>query len=67
MVDDVHWADAGSLKTLGMLARRIEDLPIALVAALRPDQHEPLIDALFAAPPRPSCSPRRSAPTRSRA
>ena len=50
VVDDVHWADAGSLKTLGMLARRIEHLPIALVAGLRPDQHEPLLDALFAAP-----------------
>ena len=50
VVDDVHWADAGSLKTLGMLARRIEDLPIALVAGLRPDQHEPLLDGLFAAP-----------------
>lgn len=50
VVDDVHWADAGSLKTLGMLARRVEPLPVALIVGLRPDQHEPLIDALFAAP-----------------
>lgn len=50
VVDDAHWADAGSLKTLGMLARRIEHLPVVLIAGLRPDQHEPLIDALFAAP-----------------
>lgn len=50
VVDDAHWADAGSLKTLGMLARRVEHLPVVLIAGLRPDQHEPLIDALFAAP-----------------
>ncbi|RKQ86702.1 regulatory LuxR family protein [Solirubrobacter pauli] len=50
VVDDAQWADAGSLKTLGMLARRIEHLPVVLIAGLRPDQHEPLIDALFAAP-----------------
>ena len=36
VVDDAHWADAGSLRALGMLARRIEELPIALIVAARP-------------------------------
>jgi len=35
-VDDAQWADQPSLRFLGYLARRIEDLPIALVVATRP-------------------------------
>ena len=35
-VDDAHWADQPSLRFLGYLARRIADLPIALVVATRP-------------------------------
>lgn len=38
-VDDVHWADAPSLRALSYLAGRIEDIPIALIISLRP--HEP--------------------------
>ncbi len=34
-VDDIHWADAPSLRALNYLAGRITDLPIALVVALR--------------------------------
>ena len=36
VVDDAHWADAGSLRALGMLARRIEELPIALIVGHAP-------------------------------
>jgi DNA-binding CsgD family transcriptional regulator len=35
-VDDAQWADAPSLRFLAHLARRIDDLPIALVVATRP-------------------------------
>jgi DNA-binding CsgD family transcriptional regulator len=34
-VDDVHWADAASLRALVYLAQRVEELPIAIVASLR--------------------------------
>lgn len=37
-VDDLHWADAASMRALAYLARRIGELPIALVVALRPDE-----------------------------
>jgi len=34
-VDDVHWADHASLRFLQYLARRLQELPIAVVAAAR--------------------------------
>lgn len=39
-VDDAHWADAPSLAFLLYLARRVDDLPVLLVAALRPAEPE---------------------------
>ena len=42
LVDDAHWADPGSLRALGMLARRIDELPIALIVATRPAELEQL-------------------------
>jgi DNA-binding CsgD family transcriptional regulator len=52
-VDDVHWADAPSLRFLAYLANRIGDLPVFLALAVRP--HEPeaevnLLDELAATP-----------------
>jgi DNA-binding CsgD family transcriptional regulator len=35
-VDDLHWADRPSLRWLAYLARRVEDLPVLLVATTRP-------------------------------
>jgi DNA-binding CsgD family transcriptional regulator/tetratricopeptide (TPR) repeat protein len=35
-VDDLHWVDEPSLRALSYLARRVGDLAIALVVALRP-------------------------------
>ena len=35
-LDDLQWADPSSLLTLGSLARRLIDLPVALIACLRP-------------------------------
>ena len=36
VLDDLHWADEGSLRFAVYLARRLEGLPVALVAAARP-------------------------------
>jgi DNA-binding NarL/FixJ family response regulator len=41
VVDDVQWADEPSLEFLGFLARRIEGLPVLLVAAMRPAREAP--------------------------
>jgi DNA-binding CsgD family transcriptional regulator len=52
-VDDLHWADQASLRFLHYLGRRLEELPIAVVAAARPaESHEglPLLAALTADP-----------------
>ena len=37
-IDDAHWADHASLRFLNYLARRLEGLPIAVIAAARPTQ-----------------------------
>ena len=36
IVDDLHWADAPSLRFLAYLAARVHDLPVLVVAATRP-------------------------------
>jgi tetratricopeptide (TPR) repeat protein len=53
-IDDVHWADQASLRFLHYLGRRLEELPIAVVAAARPTRPAdgpPLLAALAADPP----------------
>jgi DNA-binding CsgD family transcriptional regulator/tetratricopeptide (TPR) repeat protein len=53
VVDDLHWADAPSLHWLGYLARRLDGLPLTVVAATRPPEqgHDPtLLDELLADP-----------------
>jgi DNA-binding CsgD family transcriptional regulator len=37
-VDDAHWSDAASLDFLGFLLPRLEELPLLLVVACRPDE-----------------------------
>jgi hypothetical protein len=37
-VDDLHWCDRTSLRFLGYLTRRLESLPILVVAGLRPSE-----------------------------
>jgi len=52
-VDDVHWADQASLRFLHYLGRRVQELPIAVVAATRPARPadgSPLLAALAADP-----------------
>ncbi len=50
-VDDVHWADQASLRFLHYLGRRLQELPIAVIAAARPpasQEWSPLLAALTA-------------------
>jgi len=37
VVDDAHWADEPSLQALAYLARRVEELPVAILLATRSD------------------------------
>ncbi len=39
-VDDLHWCDSASARFLGYLARRLDDLPVALVGSLRSSEPE---------------------------
>jgi hypothetical protein len=41
VVDDVQWSDASSLRWLIYLAKRLDGLPVALVAATRPPESVP--------------------------
>jgi DNA-binding CsgD family transcriptional regulator len=48
-IDDLQWVDDSSLRALDYLAQRLGDLPVALVAALRPAEpgaHNELLGAL---------------------
>ena len=36
VIDDLHWADSGSLRWLAYLAHRIEELPVLAIVTLRP-------------------------------
>ncbi|GAA4609155.1 LuxR family transcriptional regulator [Actinoplanes octamycinicus] len=60
LVDDVHWADAPSLRWLGQLTRRLAGLPLGILCAVRsgepPAEPDLLAELLAAAgaPVRPS-------------
>jgi DNA-binding CsgD family transcriptional regulator len=52
-IDDVHWSDATSLRFLGYLVRRLDDLPVLLALARRVDEpgaDENLLAAIAAEP-----------------
>jgi len=52
-VDDLHWCDSASLRFLAYLARRLEDLPIVLVASVRssePEGDQAILEELFSEP-----------------
>lgn len=48
VVDDVHWADNGSIRFLAYLQRRLHGLRVLVVAARRTGEPEPLADVLDA-------------------
>lgn len=41
LLDDMHWADVPSVHLLAFIARRVRDLPIALVATYRDNELDP--------------------------
>jgi DNA-binding CsgD family transcriptional regulator len=52
-VDDLHWCDSASLRFLAYLARRLEDLPVVLVASLRssePEADQAILEELTSEP-----------------
>jgi DNA-binding CsgD family transcriptional regulator/tetratricopeptide (TPR) repeat protein len=53
VVDDVHWADAPSLKFLQYLARRVGELPILIALGARSTYPEAPVPALEAIRPEP--------------
>ncbi|MGN9762504.1 ATP-binding protein [Streptomyces sp. SD31] len=46
LLDDLHWADAESLTWLSSFAPRVEDLPLLIVLAYRPDELPPEAEEL---------------------
>jgi class 3 adenylate cyclase len=50
IVDDVQWSDPPSLRFLSFIARRLEDLPLFVLAASRPAPDDGLVHDLLADP-----------------
>ena len=60
VVDDVHWADAPSLRWLVQLTRQLGELPLGILCAARsgePPAHPALTAELLAAAPGPAVRP----------
>ena len=65
VVDDVHWADAPSLRWLVQLARRLDELPLGVLCAVRagePPADPELLAELLAAAAEPPVRPRPLGP-----
>ena len=65
VVDDVHWADAASLRWLVHLAPRLDELPLGVLCAVRagePPGAPELLAELLAAAPEPPLRPRPLGP-----
>jgi DNA-binding CsgD family transcriptional regulator len=61
VVDDLHWCDSASLRFLAYLARRLDELPVVLVASLRssePDTDQAILEELLAEPSAQMLMPR---------
>jgi DNA-binding CsgD family transcriptional regulator len=70
VVDDLQWADAPSLRWLAQLARRVDELPLALVCAVRtgePVESPSLLAELLGAAAGPPVRPRPLGPAASEA
>jgi hypothetical protein len=60
VVDDVHWADAASLRWLASLGRRLDELPLGVLCAVRtgePPSDPDLLAELLATAPDPAVRP----------
>lgn len=65
VVDDVHWADAPSLRWLALLASSLPELPVGVLCAVRagePAAAPELLAELLASAPEPSVRPRALGP-----
>jgi predicted ATPase len=65
VVDDVHWADAPSLRWLALLACSLEELPVGVICAVRagePAAAPGLLAELLAAAREPAVRPRALGP-----
>ena len=65
VVDDIHWADPASLRWLAQLSRRLDELPLGVLCAVRagePSSDPELLAELLAATPEPSVRPRPLGP-----
>ena len=68
-VDDVHWADAPSLRWLALLARSLDELPIGVLCAVRsgePPRRPICWPSCWPARPSRRCARGRSGPRRCR-
>ena len=64
VVDDLHWADAQSLRVIAHLARRVTEMPVLLLCGTRPlgEQPEPVREMIRAIGSVPGAATRRLAP-----
>jgi DNA-binding CsgD family transcriptional regulator len=65
VVDDIHWADAPTLRWLAVLSRSLDELPLGVLCAVRagePAGAPELLAELLAAAPEPSVRPRALGP-----
>ena len=44
VIEDLHWADEGTLDVLKLLGRRVESLPVLVLGSFRDDQLNPIDD-----------------------
>ena len=68
VVDDIHWADAPTLRWLAVLSRSLDELPLGVLCAVRagePAGAPELLAELLAAAPEPSVRPRALGPAAS--
>lgn len=61
-VDDLHWADAASLRLLEFLGRRIDGLPVLAICTLRPEEPGAPAELLAALRAAPACATIEPAP-----
>lgn len=47
LLEDVHWADPGTVACVGAVARRLSHLPVAIVGTMRPLPREPQLESLL--------------------
>ncbi len=61
-VDDAHWGDSASLRFLVYLGRRVAELPVSVVATMRPAIESPAVELLDRLRPEPGTASLRLSP-----